>query len=968
MSSDKLIKEIDALTYNARSVLNALIRSALSSSSANGFTVTRSGIKVTLTRPLIYRLYRFYEDWQNNEFSLVTNNTNKSFDDILAEHDLVPVTDDQNPANVLIEEPTSKAIIIHSKILYLSASNINRNEDNTDNNQYWIDLVKNATNPKLLTNSAPIPLNLRTPIFNENLSTTRFLTHESYLFPYTYFSLEQLGYSGDGVDHNLAGFSWKISTEDNIRLISNKISVGNVYDTATFKTLDNREGDFSFSWGFDTHARGVYSTAGGYSSLATSDKSIVIGSNSLATSESAMTLGTNGISSYFRSSVVGGNFNTSVAENGIAFGGSGNIVGSNIYEFEFYNTTSVISENCNIDLDNCTAELVQESTSTLIRRDVVIIPDTEAATLFSVGDGVALFSFTVLANGVPKVQFYEPNGNAYETYLAVVSNVTVEGFNTVITLDRIVPYNSADGGKISVIFKASPNSKLSGTPGENSSATGTANIASGYSQLVVGKYNEQVSDALFIVGSGVGSSSGSRRNSLVIKENQLYFLGNINTNIGNFLASSSTVYGIKADSTEILIKTGVSHLNLTNTLAELVSGGGSTRILLNNDILLDTPNNITLSSNILSSSSIGSTSMSANGNFNISSAGTLTHSANNITLSWSGIFKLEGDTYPILPVVGTYKTTSKYGSFSHIIGPQAYASTNATDLFNIRYTSFFSVEQAVSDAPNLLSVGADSNKFWLLNISALQDPSQASVNYFESWQLAFGRTISFTNGDATGGRVGVRRVVNDINGVKQTLWRYLAWADDGAFILNQTATYQAAGFKLNGTGEVNSLTLTGTGFVQNANSLLIGSGGILVNNGHLNLNSGNVNLTNGNITLAAAGSGILKNALQYTGNSSAVFDFGSRTCGVLKVIGLSGTGSLTLRVQTNGYSKTNSFVMVSIAHNDTSGNGRYSWVIDKETLAPTNQFIIHMKVVDGSHPDPLYVYFDIVDSITAIYP
>ncbi len=141
-SFHKLTKEIDALTYNARQVLNALNRPVISASSTNGFTIKRSGQEIVLTRPLIYRLFRFYEEWSNNQFSTVTNTVNRSFDDILAAQDLVPVTDDKNPPTALIENPTSKAIILHSKILYMNDTTVANAADTPENNQFWLDLVK----------------------------------------------------------------------------------------------------------------------------------------------------------------------------------------------------------------------------------------------------------------------------------------------------------------------------------------------------------------------------------------------------------------------------------------------------------------------------------------------------------------------------------------------------------------------------------------------------------------------------------------------------------------------------------------------------------------------------------------------------------------------------------------------------------------------------------------------------------
>ena len=63
MALERLTKEIDVLTYNARSVLNALIRSVLRYGTSNGYTVTKSSVELKLTRNDIYLLYRLYNEW-----------------------------------------------------------------------------------------------------------------------------------------------------------------------------------------------------------------------------------------------------------------------------------------------------------------------------------------------------------------------------------------------------------------------------------------------------------------------------------------------------------------------------------------------------------------------------------------------------------------------------------------------------------------------------------------------------------------------------------------------------------------------------------------------------------------------------------------------------------------------------------------------------------------------------------------
>ena len=64
----KLTKQIDALTYNSRAVLNALVRSCIAAGSSNGYTVRRYGKELTLKRADIFRLYDFYQCWANGSY------------------------------------------------------------------------------------------------------------------------------------------------------------------------------------------------------------------------------------------------------------------------------------------------------------------------------------------------------------------------------------------------------------------------------------------------------------------------------------------------------------------------------------------------------------------------------------------------------------------------------------------------------------------------------------------------------------------------------------------------------------------------------------------------------------------------------------------------------------------------------------------------------------------------------------
>ena len=187
---DRLVKEIDALTYNARSAVNAMIRSTMASGTTNGYKVTRVGIDILLTRDDIYKLNKFYMQWEESNFDTSV------FDDIVEETD------------------SRDALIKHSKILYLNNDTIGQ----VTVDSYWLGLIKVSNNPKLVSNSAPIPINIRTPIFDENMATTKYNQDETYLFPSAYYSVDLLGYSGDGFDHHMDGSSWTISADNYISI------------------------------------------------------------------------------------------------------------------------------------------------------------------------------------------------------------------------------------------------------------------------------------------------------------------------------------------------------------------------------------------------------------------------------------------------------------------------------------------------------------------------------------------------------------------------------------------------------------------------------------------------------------------------------------------------------------------------------------------------------------------------------
>lgn len=814
-SLEKLVKEIDTLTYNARSVINALIRSVLANSSTNGFTIKRSGIEIKLSRPLIYRLSRFYEEWANNDFfvqdpdNIITTNK-RDFDTILTDHDTIPVKDENQVA--VINQPTTAALVIHSKILFLNSDNISRNEDTQDNISYWLGLIKTASNPKLITNSAPVPLNLRTPIFDENLSTARYLTSESYLFPYAYFALDTLGYSGDGVAHQLGGLSWDIVADQSIRLLSNNISVGGINPNAPLKTLANRVGNFGFAWGYDTHARGDFSTAGGMSTFALGERSVAIGGNSIASEFGAVAIGSDASAPGYQAAVVGGSGNKAVADYSAAFGGIGNTAGEEVFSWVLDPTTATTPDGCFVDLANCTATLQPGSTTIFLNKNILVIQGN-VTDKFNAFDSIKIFDFTIAINQSTNNQFFYTEGNAFSAIYGGIASIAFDEEKgvTKLTLFSEIPYANVDGGSVVVISRSSGFTEGESSPGLYSFVTGLFNIASGFAQTVVGKYNKKVADAKFIVGTGDGDSN--RKNSLVVTDTSVSAFG-----IEGFGPFSTESYVLYVDNFNAIVKAGLSNLTLDNFTISMFqdNGTGSSCSLFMSDgfLSLNSTNTIDLSSNGISASAQNNISLFASFDVGVNS-NTLTLTVaedtvlnntrdltftvgRNARISWAGVLSFKandgdnsgigGKTYGALP--------TNFEQYSHVCGdggafPQAEIFTTVS---NVSKSGFYQYYDATADVPDsnvtttnffppFSQIGGDSNKAWLLNISG-RDLSVNNDEVYDAWQIAFGIQTSNINNQVTGGHIAVRRARNSFgatvpepNGRRST-WRFLAWKDE----------------------------------------------------------------------------------------------------------------------------------------------------------------------------------------------
>lgn len=538
-SFERLQKEIDSLTYNARAVMHALQDSALSAGSSSGFKVIRAGKEITLSRVDIYRLYTFYKEWEQNNYSLedvsATSSSKKinGFYTVLTNQNKTPVRDDLG--NIISGTATSDALAKHGRIMYLNASNL----DSYDNDQLWINLVATATNPKLVSNTAPIPINLRTPVLDPNLSTKHYNTHPTYLLPSGYYTPDILGYDGDGVNHSLAGDAWIISGTSNITINTPKFTVGAIDKNNIYKTESARVGTYSSSIGYDSTATGQYSFSTGYKSSASGDYSMAMGYQNLSSGLKSVAIGGNNNYAVGENATnIGGESNLSVGVNSFSAGGSNNSTTEPAYQFELAmfggSTNNVCVATCVNACDGST------DTSTVISNpayQVLRIKQNISTINFTIGDKVTLYDFTVSSDAETPASRLSSNGDVFPSLDRVIVSIATDSSMvnaTIITLNMSVTKAHIIGGMIArkSVNALTTGGATSGLLGYNSATIGGIGLsASGRNQTVVGAYNYYKNDnswdstyqAKFIVGSGLASA---RKNSFEVYDNALFAMVN----------------------------------------------------------------------------------------------------------------------------------------------------------------------------------------------------------------------------------------------------------------------------------------------------------------------------------------------------------------------------------------------------------------------------------------------------------
>jgi hypothetical protein len=514
MTFERLTKEIDVLTYNARSVLNAMIRSVLRYGTSNGYTVTKNSVELKLTRNDIYLLYRLYNEWAGlgfgkDTFEAACDNVRENFMSATNANPLLVADADS--------DELLHAVVTHSKIMFLNSSN--KKEDNA----YWIELIINAADKTAILNTCPIPINLRTPVFDENMEVDKYSQYETYLLPMGYYMSLILGSSGDEVDHVAGGRNWWFDVDNEFKVSAPSVVLGgdNGTDRYTYRCAKDDTGNldtspsYGLTYGYNTKLRGMYDTVGGSNTYVFGDSSHGISNSSMIQARYA------GIYAGLRNQVHESNGMTAGGEDLVVLGSHGfaanrfNSVGYPGLIFKVPNLSKIDSE-CEVVVNVCESDTARTLTKynptnilDIYNRQNELTPVVWSN--FEIGDQVIIYDQTI--NGKNYLSWF---GVELRHQITTITGIDrSNGLFTRFILKDNIRFSEigVDGGRIA---KYSSNKYISYTYeysgssevktrrffGANSTALNYLTIAAGFNQTVVGAANYPLVNPNFIVGTG----------------------------------------------------------------------------------------------------------------------------------------------------------------------------------------------------------------------------------------------------------------------------------------------------------------------------------------------------------------------------------------------------------------------------------------------------------------------------------
>lgn len=514
MAMERLTKEIDVLTYNARSVLNALIRSVLRYGTSNGYTVTKNSVELKLTRNDIYLLYRLYNEWaglgfEKDVFDAACDNVREKFMSSANANPLL-VADADN-------DELLHAVVTHSKILYLNSSN------KTESNQYWIEKIINAADKTVIMNSSPIPVNLRTPVFDENMEVDKYSQYETYLLPMGYYMSLILGSAGDEVDHVAGGRNWWFDIDNEFKVSAPSVVFGgdDGTDRYTYRCADEPSSGgvytsygYSLAYGYNTKLRGTYDTVGGCSTYVFGSSSHGISHNSMIQARYA------GIYAGLNNQVHQENGMTAGGEDLVVLGSHGfaanrfNFVGFPGMLFKVPNLTK-IDQDCEVVVNVCESETASTLTKYNPSNILDIYNNQNELTpfvwsKFKTGDQVIIYDQTIngknylswfgveLRHQITSITGIEDHGS----YTRFILKDNIRYGEIGVNGGRVARYSSSDYTSYTYEYSGTSATRTRRFFGANSTALNYLTIAAGFNQTVAGCANFPMVNPNFIVGTG----------------------------------------------------------------------------------------------------------------------------------------------------------------------------------------------------------------------------------------------------------------------------------------------------------------------------------------------------------------------------------------------------------------------------------------------------------------------------------
>lgn len=526
----ELAKRIDALTANSQQVLNALIRSCIATGSSRGYSVRKYDRVIEMSRVDIYRLYDFYQSWEAAGFDP------EKFDGLLAAAD-----SRWNRAGAEVENAATVAVMKHSQMLYLTDTDKDREEPD-----YWTGKVRDSASGKATVATAPIPLNLRTPLYDENLSTKSFSQYETYLFPIGYQRLQILGTPNNGEDYLAGGKNWTIGVSDEFKVNADSIMLGAISNPDSRKVNRTYNEAFcTFSWGQNSYGLGPRTFAAGDHAIAVGDTSFSLGKNTVSLGECSMAEGEKTVSVAPRSvamnsNTVAGGFDSIAANQDTVTGG-----------YPYYFTMDVTVDAGPAILEKCELVNLTEDEKGCLMQSVSAVVSGSSMKVIKVvltdidrligdvalhdGDMVYVYMQYSDRSGNVNTKPYEDGGLAYKvlsTSIVSIAALSDGQDEYLVTLADPIPTgmdgSSVTGGYIKAWRSALVEYDLNGVKradkrqqrlGQASNALNYNTLAYGNSQTAVGTSNLPDYNARFIVGTGssyIYDSGAKRQNGLVV--------------------------------------------------------------------------------------------------------------------------------------------------------------------------------------------------------------------------------------------------------------------------------------------------------------------------------------------------------------------------------------------------------------------------------------------------------------------